>query len=61
MMFKDLKKGDSIFLDANIFIYNFGAQSDECREVLLRCARGELTGYNIDISLVRSPSSIDDS
>lgn len=47
MMFKDLKKGDSIFLDANIFIYNFGAQSDECRNVLLRCARSELTGYTL--------------
>lgn len=47
MIFKDLKKGDSIFIDANIFIYNFGAQSDECRKVLLRCARGELTGYTL--------------
>ncbi len=47
MIFNDLKKGDSIFIDANIFIYNFGAQSDECREVLLECARGELTGYTL--------------
>jgi len=47
MMFKDLNKGDSIFIDANIFIYNFGAQSDDCSEVLLRCARGELTGYTL--------------
>jgi predicted nucleic acid-binding protein len=47
MMFKDLKDGDSIFIDTNIFIYNFGAQSDECREVLLRCAKGELTGYTL--------------
>ena len=46
-MFKDLKKGDSIFIDANIFVYNFGAQSDECREVLLRCGRGEITGYTL--------------
>jgi predicted nucleic acid-binding protein len=46
-MFNNLKKGDSIFIDANIFIYNFGARSGECREVLLRCARGELTGYTL--------------
>lgn len=47
MRFSDLKKDDDIFIDANIFIYNFGAQSGECRELLLRCARGELTGYTL--------------
>jgi len=47
MTFDNLKKGDSIFIDANIFIYNFGAQSAECKELLLRCAKGDLTGYTL--------------
>lgn len=47
MTFNDLKKGDSIFIDANIFVYNFGAQSVECKELLLKCARGELIGYTL--------------
>ncbi len=47
MNFEDLKKGNRIFIDANIFVYNFGGQSNECKEVLLRCARGELTGYTL--------------
>lgn len=47
MTFNSLKKGDIIFIDANIFIYNFGAQSVECKELLLRCAKGDLTGYTL--------------
>lgn len=47
MTFNNLKKGDSIFIDANIFVYNFGAQSAECKELLLRCAKGDLTGYTL--------------
>lgn len=47
MMFEKLKQGDAIFLDANIFIYNFGARSAECRDLLLRCAKGELVGYTL--------------
>ncbi len=47
MKFDDLKKGDNIFIDENIFVYNFGGQSNECKEVLLRSAKGELTGYTL--------------
>ena len=47
MRFDNLKKRDSVFIDANIFIYNFGGQSTECKEVLIRCAKGELTGYTV--------------
>lgn len=39
-----IRNGDSVFIDANIFIYNFGGQSTECKDVLLRCAKGELRG-----------------
>lgn len=47
MTFSDLKRGDSIFIDANIFIYTFGARSNECKEILLKCAKGELRGYTL--------------
>ena len=45
MRFSQLINGDSIFIDANIFIYSFGGQSLECKEILLRCAQGDLNGY----------------
>lgn len=51
MTFNSLKKGDIIFIDADIFIYNFGAQSVECKELLLRCAKGDLTGYTRKVNL----------
>ena len=44
MKFDALRNGNSVFIDANIFIYNFGGQSAECKDVLLRCAKGELRG-----------------
>lgn len=44
MRFDALRNGDSVFIDANIFIYNFGGQSVECKNVLVRCAQGELRG-----------------
>lgn len=44
MKFNDLKLADRVFIDANIFIYNFGGHSLECKELLLRCARNELRG-----------------
>lgn len=47
MTFDELKHGDGIFIDANIFIYNFGARSPECRDLLLRCAKGDLSGYTL--------------
>lgn len=43
MKLYELKAGENVFIDANIFIYSFGAQSAECRELLLKCAKKELT------------------
>jgi hypothetical protein len=34
-----------VFIDANIFISHFGAQSLECKALLERCARRALLGY----------------
>jgi predicted nucleic acid-binding protein len=35
---QDLPDGTDVFLDANIFIYAFGEQSAQCKDLLLRCA-----------------------
>jgi predicted nucleic acid-binding protein len=45
MTLAELLDGDSVFLDANIFIYHFGGRSPECKTFLERCARRELLGY----------------
>jgi predicted nucleic acid-binding protein len=45
MRLADLRDGDRIFIDANIFIYHFGGRSLECKAFLERCARRELLGY----------------
>ena len=39
-----LPAGIDIFLDANIFIYAFGGQSQQCLDVLFRCAREDVYG-----------------
>ena len=45
MTLADLREGDSVFIDANIFIYHSGGRSVECKTLLERCARRELLGY----------------
>lgn len=45
MILADLQAGDSVFIDANIFIYHFGGRSTQCKTFLERCARRELLGY----------------
>jgi len=45
MSLADLRDGDRVFIDANIFIYHFGGRSPECKALLERCARRELLGY----------------
>ncbi len=45
MILADLRDGDRVFIDANIFIYHFGGRSLECKAFLERCARRELSGY----------------
>lgn len=45
MILTELPDGDSVFIDANIFIYHFGGRSPECKAFLERCARRELLGY----------------
>jgi predicted nucleic acid-binding protein len=45
MTLAELLDGDSVFVDANVFIYHFGGRSLECKTFLERCARRELLGY----------------
>ena len=45
MTLAELRDGDSVFIDANIFIYHFGGRSAACKLLLERCARRELQGY----------------
>jgi predicted nucleic acid-binding protein len=40
----NLPAGADAFLDANIFIYTFGRQSNECRDLLRRGATDEVFG-----------------
>lgn len=37
-------QGSDVFLDANIFVYAFGRQSQQCYDLLARCAREEVFG-----------------
>jgi predicted nucleic acid-binding protein len=45
MSLADLRDGDRVFIDANIFIYHFGGRSLECKALLERCACRDLLGY----------------
>lgn len=45
MTLAELRDGDSVFVDANIFIYHFGGRSLQCKAFLERCAGKELYGY----------------
>lgn len=40
----ELPAGQTVFIDANIFIYHFTGLSPECSGFLERCERGELWG-----------------
>src|SRR5437764_10787312 len=48
MIFADLAAGDSVFLDANTFIYHYGpdpALGPPCSQLLQRIENQELTGF----------------
>lgn len=55
MKFNEIKAGETVFIDANIFIYHFTGASEESTLFLKRCEEGELTGVtgiNILIELL---------
>ena len=43
----ELPAGQTVFIDANIFIYHFTGLSQECSGFLERCERGELWGVTL--------------
>ena len=46
MKLNELKTGDSVFIDANIFLYHFTGISNDCKEFLKRCEDKELLGIS---------------
>ncbi len=44
MTFEDIADASTVYVDANIFIYHFTGQSDECRFLLSRCQQMALQG-----------------
>jgi predicted nucleic acid-binding protein len=44
LSFQAVPSGTDIAIDANIFVYAFLHQSDDCRALLLRCARQDVYG-----------------
>ncbi|MEW6455627.1 MAG: PIN domain-containing protein [Acidobacteriota bacterium] len=45
MKLDDIKSGEKIFIDSNIFIYHFSGVSKSCKEFLIRCETGEVYGF----------------
>jgi predicted nucleic acid-binding protein len=46
MTFDTLLPGDSVFVDANIFIYHFNGISSQCKHFLSRCTSQDIAGYS---------------
>ena len=44
LMFENIESGVTLYVDANVFIYNFTGQSDECRRLINRCEYRDLSG-----------------
>ena len=44
-MLNDIASGGRLYIDANIFIYHFSYESDECGALLERCDRREINAY----------------
>lgn len=45
MKLNEIESGESVFIDANIFIYHFTGISEESSFFLRRCEEGELIGF----------------
>ena len=45
MTFSEIASGARLYIDANIFVYHFTYESDECVTLLDRCDRREVNGY----------------
>jgi predicted nucleic acid-binding protein len=45
MKLSEIKQGQAVFIDANIFIYHFAGVSDECKQFLKSCAQKRFTAF----------------
>ena len=45
MTFSEIASGTRLYIDANIFVYHFTYESDECGTLLERCDRREIEAY----------------
>jgi len=45
LTFNEIADGQSIFIDANVFVYHFTGLSKECSNFLLRCETGLLNAF----------------
>ncbi len=54
MTFDELRDGEAIFLDANIFVYHFLGLSQQCKELLKRCRDGLLQGKTASFILAET-------
>ena len=55
MKLNEIKPGEQLFVDSNIFIYHFTGVSDECTAFLSRCETGELiavTSVNVILEVL---------
>ena len=44
---RNIPNGTNLFLDANVLIYGLSGKSAECRQLLERCSREEVTGISM--------------
>ena len=54
MTFDELRDGEAIFLDANIFVYHFLGLSQQCKHLLKRCRDGLLQGKTASFILAET-------
>jgi predicted nucleic acid-binding protein len=52
MALNDIASGSAAFIDANIFIYHFAGQSEQCSSLLARVERAELHGFTSPVGLL---------
>ena len=45
MTLSEIASGARLYIDANIFVYYFGRQSNECVALIDRCERGEIEAH----------------
>ncbi len=45
MTIEEVPDGSHLVLDANILVYHFSGQSQQCRQLLRRCKQGRVSGY----------------